>query len=381
MILWGTNNYTLKKFKPEDLGLYTNEYDRYTFQISQSYFHLYFIPLIPTGTNYTFSRHGSSDKFHAPENFRKLMEQHSIPFWHRLGAWALPLIAAIGFFIFSISSKMEHAKYEKQAMAMKSQMETLTKDTAKLSQYPQKINSVYEIIRNNFNDKKEGYSKIDTSSDEVFMAYLQTLGSVKDTVTNFTDSNTIIFKKGNGGYGFAFLQDEKNEISDEDIDIKWGGDYSIENTIKWYKDGMQKEGLNNINPDNFENANEVIANKKYIAVIRLNGVTRPTVISEAIESSRYKKEDEISKMNSKPTPGYNTGFAKANVYLYNIETKKLLFTFKVFAQNSSTISTYTRSNENASGAVREKLENDLSTNLINEVEYALRIKQRKNDDY
>jgi hypothetical protein len=90
MILWGTNSYTLKTFKPEDLGLYTNEYDKYTFQISQNYFHLYFIPLIPTGTTYSFKKHGSNDKFHAPESFRSLMMQHSVPFWHRLGAWAIP---------------------------------------------------------------------------------------------------------------------------------------------------------------------------------------------------------------------------------------------------------------------------------------------------
>jgi hypothetical protein len=381
MILWGTNNYTLKRFKPEDLGLFTDEYDKYSFQVTQSYFHLYFIPLFPTGTNYTFSRHGSSDKFHAPENFRQLMEQHSIPFWHRLGAWAIPLIGALGFFIFSINSKMENARYEKQAMAMKSEMETLTKDTAKLSQYTQKINNVYEIINSNFNEKKEGFSSIDTESSEVLLAYIEARGSVKDTVTSFTDYNTLIFKKGNGSYGTALLQNENNEITDEDIQLKWGGDYSTENTIKWYKNGMPKDGINDISPDNFEGANDAIASKKYIAVIRLNGLTQPSVNRDAIENSRNEKTDEISKMNKKPTAGFNTGVAKANVYMYEVDSKKLLFKFKILAQNSSSISTYSTRNDDVSSAVKERFQNDLANNLKEEVKYALRIKQRKNTDY
>jgi hypothetical protein len=83
-IVWGNGKYLLKNCEPEELGLFTNEYDKYSFKIYQNYFHLFWIPLLATGKTYAVKKAGSSDQFHAPDSFKQLMIQQQIPWWKNL---------------------------------------------------------------------------------------------------------------------------------------------------------------------------------------------------------------------------------------------------------------------------------------------------------
>lgn len=378
MIIFGTRSYELKSFKPEELGLYTNEYEKYTFLILQNYFHLYWIPLFPTGTTYAFRKAGSSDKFNAPDSFKQLMEQQQFPWWHRLGAWAIPIIALVIFTFASISQRAEHAKYASQMIEEKKEVAAITKDTAALSQYPQKINTIYNLVRKKFEEKKEKFSKIDTSLSKVMGALLTARFSVTDTTTDFSDDNTIIY---HNDYD-KFIFDDKNELDEMNLDEIWnvsGIDRVNSNIIDWYKSGMKDE-VKDFNASSLKHANEIIGNKKYLAIMRINGFATPIVFSEEAKQKIRKQNDDYKKASDVPT--YEGGYASANVYVYDVEKNTYKYQFKVFAHNSETISTYQSRYESGNDKLLTNLHQDLMRNLKKEVEYALRLRERevKEDD-
>lgn len=381
MIVFGTRSYELKSFKPEELGLYTNEYEKYTFLILQNYFHLYWIPLFPTGTTYAFRKAGSSDKFHAPESFQQLMMQQQFPWWHRLGALAIPILALVGFILFTVSEKMEHAKYAKQFEADKKEMTSLLSDKTTLQKYAQKVKVVDELVLKNYKDKKENFVKIDTSFSKVMEQLLKARFSMNDTTTAFDEKNTIIYH-----YNFnSFIQNEKNEVDEKALADIWetfggNGNYVNSNVIKWYKSGMTNNDIENTNPISLESTNDIIEDKKYLAVMRINGFASPILNNDAIKQNISKSKDDNKSNND--IPAYVGGYVSANVYVYDIEKNTFMYQFKIFAHNSETIHTYQSDYENIDAKVLNNLHRDLLQNLNKEIEYALRIGERevKEDD-
>jgi hypothetical protein len=378
VIVWGSRSYVLKNFKPEDLGLYTNEYDKYNFQIIQNYFHLFWIPLLPTGTTYAFTKAGSSDKFHAPDSFKQLMMEHRIPWWHRLGALAIPIIALVVFIFSSISEKAAHAKYAAQMVEEIKEVAALTSDTAALGEYPKKINAIYNLVRKNFEEKKEKFAKIDTSLSKVISLMLTARLSVNDTTTNFTDENTIIY---HNEYD-QFIFDDKNELNEKNLDEMWnvsGLDHVNNNIINWYKSGMKDE-VKDFNASSLKHANEIIGAKNYLAVMRITGFSTPIVFSEEVKQKVRKENAEYKRASDVPT--YEGGYASANVYVYDLEKNTFKYQFKIFAHNSETINTYHSRYESSDDKLLINLHQDLMHNLNKEVAYALRIRERevKEDD-
>jgi predicted transposase YbfD/YdcC len=373
ILVWGLRSYVLKNFKPEDLGLFTNEYDKYTFQIVQNYFHLFWIPLLPTGTTYLFTKAGSSDTFHAPDSFKQLMMQHRIPWWHRLGALAIPIIGLLIFVFSSLSERAEHAKYAAQMVEEKKEVAALTADTAALREYPQKINTIYNLVRKNFEDKKEKFAKIDTSLSKVLGLMLGARFSIADTTTNFSDDNTIIYHNDYDKYIF----DDKNELDEKNLDEIWnvsGLDRVNSNIIDWYKSGMKDE-VKDFNASSLKHANEIIDDKKYLAVMRITGFATPIVFSEEVKQKMRKENEDYKKASDVPT--YEGGYASANVYVYDLEKNSFKYQFKVFAHNSETIQTYHSRYESNNDKLLINLHQDLMQNLNKEVEYALRIRERE----
>jgi hypothetical protein len=329
--------------------------------------------LFPTGTSYAFRKAGSSDKFHAPDSFKQLMTQQQFPWWHRLGAWAIPIIAGVIFIFSSISQRAEHAKYAAMMVEEKKEVAALTADTAALSEYPLKINAIYNLVRKNFNEKKEKFSKIDTSLSKIFGLMVTARLSINDTTSDFTDENTIIF---HNDYD-KFIFDDKNELDENSLDDIWsisGIDNVNSNIIDWYKNGMKDEAKN-FNALDLKHANEIIGDKKYLAVMRITGFSTPIVFSEADKQKLRKENAEYKTASDVPT--YEEGFASANVYLYDIEKNTFKYQFKIFAHNSETIHTYRSRYESSNDKLLTNLHQDLIKNLNNEVEYALRLKQRE----
>lgn len=373
MIIYGTNSYVLKSFTPQELGLYTSEYEKYHFQKILKYFHLYWIPLFPTGSEYVFSKAGSSDKFHAPEGFRQLMQAHNVPWWKHLGGFALPLLALFGFGTYSASNSMDEARYQKREMAQKMEVKKLATDTVNQKAYARKVNGVYQLVSKNYEEHTEQFSKIDTSLSNVLSLLFKARMSVTDTTTNFTDSNTFIYHSIFDNY----THNDKNEVDLENIDVEWNSNGVSKDVCDWYKSGMPKEAIEKFYPSSFMAANNVIKNKKFVAVMRVNGIAMPKVFREAIAN---RKTNSYNKKENAAAPAYESGYASANVYVYDLETKKQMFQFKIFAHNSETISTYGQRGENISSQLEINLYSDLGYNLVKETKFALRIIKRKTEE-
>ncbi len=370
MIIYGTNSYVLKNFTPTELGLYTGGYEQFTFQKILKYFHLYWIPLFPTGSEYVFTRPGSSEKYIAPDNIRQLMQSAGIPWWKHLGGFALPIVAMLGFGAYNASESIDHARYEKESLAQKAEVKKMASDTANQRKYARKVNGVYQLVSKNYEEHSEKFSKIDTSLSKVMMLMLNARFSITDSTTNFTDSNTFIVHPNFDNY----LSDDKNTADLENVDNVWSSAGVSSEIRDWYKTGMPQQAVERFYPSSFVAANNVIKNKKYVAIVRVNGLAIPTVLREAIAN---RKPNSYNKKENAASPAYESGYATANVYMYDLETKKPMYQFKVFAHNSETINTYSSRDENISNKLERNLYSDLGSNIIFETKYALRIMQRK----
>jgi hypothetical protein len=377
-IVWGNGKYVLKNCTATDLGLYTNEYEKYSFQIIQKYFHLFWIPLLPTGVVYTFKKAGSSDQFHVPDSIKQLMMQQQIKWWYKLGGFALPLLIIAGVVIFNISEKADNARYAKIYEQDKAEIASIIANKDSLQKFVQKIQGIDELVRKNYKDKKEGFAKIDTSLQKIMTMLITARLSYTDTTDKFNNDNTLVYHYPEN----AFIQDEKNELNEKMLEDIWesygvSGSYASSTVIKWYKDGMINDDIKSVNPIQISSTNDIIDDKAYLVVMRINGFASPKIDNEAIQ----KRANRTATRNSldPETPAFETGYVTANAYVYNIAEKKLMFTFKVFAHNSNSITTMGRNND-AQINVLDQLHGDLIRNLNNEVAYTLNIKERPSED-
>jgi hypothetical protein len=370
-IVWGTNHYVLKTLSSSNLGLNPVEFNKYSFQIIQKYFHLFWIPLLPTGVHYVVKKQGLSDKYHAPHEIESLMKQHRVPFWHHLGSVALPILFILGLVYYNVNDKMERNRYQRQAIAQQKETQQLTSDTTALRPISNKVATLFSLIENNYNDQKVSFNKIDTSLKKLLPLYLESRLGSKDTSTLFSEKNTLIYHSDFRD----FVNHQKDEYNKDELENNWYAQGISSSVIKWYKMGMPKENASNIYPDDFKKTNEHLNEKKYIAVVRFTGIIAPIVNIEAVQNARNsRKEDPTNKHEA--TPAYESGYATGSVFVYNIETKKLVTQFKVLANNSNSISTMTMNGQSVGGTIRTQLENDLAHNLDNEVKYGLRISKR-----
>jgi hypothetical protein len=296
----------------------------------------------------------------------------------KLGGFALPLLLIAGGMIYSISEKVDKAKYAKQYEEEKAQIASMTADKTALQKYAQKLVTINELVQKNYTDKKESLKKIDTSLSKVMSLMITSRLSYADTTNKFNDSNTIIYHYNLND----LIQEENNELNEENLKDIWesfatSSSYANSTVIKWYKDGMVNNDIENVNPRDLESTNRIIDNKKYLVVMRLSGFTSPKIDNETIQ----KRANRSSSRNTldAETPAFETGYLTANAYVYNIEEKKLMFIFKVFAHNSNSITTMSRSND-AQINVLENLHRDLLRNLYDETLYTLNIKERKEEN-
>ncbi len=371
-IVWGSNHYVLKTLSPAQLGLNPLEFNKYSFQIIQKYFHLFWIPLLPTGVNYIVKKQGLSEKYHAPHDIEALMKQHRVPFWHHLGSVALPILFIMGFTYYNVNEKIQNNRYRNQAIAQQKETEKLTADTAALRPVLNKVTALYTLLKNNYTDEKGSFKKLDTAINKLLPLFIESRMGCKDTSTLFTEENTLLYHSNFRD----FVSQQTDEYNEDKVEDSWYGQGISSSVLKWYKAGMSKENQSNIYLNDLKKTNETISAKKYLTVVRYTGIAAPTINMEAIENSRASRKEE-SNSNEAGTPAYESGYAAGTVYVYNLESKKLITQFKVLAGNSSTIRTLTMNGQSVGGSIRSQLENDLQNNLEKEVKYGLRIHKRK----
>jgi hypothetical protein len=357
MIVWGNNFYILKVFLASEFGLNQADWADVEFRIIQKYFHLYWIPFIPTGIAYTMKKRGDEAEYNAPEPIAAFMRQHQIQWWQRLGGWAWPLILVLGYTFYTVSDYVSKYQSEKAYAVELAEKEKVTADTVALRPYCEKFNKINSLLNTLGTNAEIPNMKLNINKDaDALKLLIEVTSSMKDTSTLYTEDNTYIH-----------CPDIK--ISSEIEDKKTYAQYyreglmeysfnslRLSNGIKeWYKSNMQKEDRD-FSLYELKRANEQLDQVKYVAIVSYKSLRVPTMDEE----------------NSK----FETGCAVAEVSVYDIATSKLHQKFKVLGLNSDSVRTY---DNNSSASNNVSLMSDLERNLFKEVKVGLRIIKSSKD--
>lgn len=360
MIVYGTGSYSLKTFSSTDLGLNPLHYDGHQFKIIQRYAHLFWIPFFPIGRDYLMTMPGRSEKYHAPFDVAETMKQRPFPKINALLAFAIPLLLVGGLVLFSvgssISSSMSKSRYEASMKSRKEEMAAFLANSEALKPYAEKVNALYAILDSNYAEVPATLSEeIDTSEVGMFKAYIHALSSQIDTIAPMTTANTLVQSE-------MFMSYLGSRIETKPEEITSNSNFNAE-IMNWYREGMPMHDEMYFEPIDVEDENDKLDSLQYLAIVRYTGATKPFIMSGS------------SSLNSVFQSGYGT----ADIYVYDIATKELLGTVSVLAENSeelhfTTNSTYGNSETNI------RLSNDLSNNMAKEIDYALRFKERPEEN-
>src|SRR6218665_108791 len=100
-IVFGWNRIKLKSFSLQELNIETTEQTQNAkLQVSQSYFHLFWIPFFPLGKRYSLVING--EDYHIPPSMWKAIDQEQIKAKGKWYAWSLPIlgiVVGIGIYI------------------------------------------------------------------------------------------------------------------------------------------------------------------------------------------------------------------------------------------------------------------------------------------
>lgn len=130
-ILFGWNRFRLKSFTFQELNLpELEQFPNATFQVAQSYFHLFYIPVFPMGKRYDLVM--DKQLYHVPPSLMKMAEPEQIKVRGKWYAWSLPIL----ILLIMLSVKISHTVSQNRAHA----------DAMELAQYDLKF----------FNDPMEG---------------------------------------------------------------------------------------------------------------------------------------------------------------------------------------------------------------------------------
>lgn len=90
-ILFGWNRFRLKTFTFQELNLpELEQFPNATFQVAQSYFHVFYIPVFPMGKRYDLVM--NKQVYHVPPSLMKLVNPEQVNVRGKWYAWSLPLV-------------------------------------------------------------------------------------------------------------------------------------------------------------------------------------------------------------------------------------------------------------------------------------------------
>jgi hypothetical protein len=102
--IFGLMSIRSNKFTPDQVGINSknNEYKDHLFLIKKRCFHLFWIPIFPTETQYILKNEKTKEKHVMPDVFKWYIQEHYVkrrehPFWTFSGMWLL-LVAIMFFF-------------------------------------------------------------------------------------------------------------------------------------------------------------------------------------------------------------------------------------------------------------------------------------------
>ena len=116
-ILFGWNRFRLKSFTFQELNLpELEQFPNATFQVAQSYFHLFYIPVFPMGKRYDLVM--AKQLYHVPPSLMKMVDPEQIKTRGKWYAWSLPIAVLLIFLGVKINSWVEKSQAKADAMEL-----------------------------------------------------------------------------------------------------------------------------------------------------------------------------------------------------------------------------------------------------------------------
>ncbi len=116
-ILFGWNRFRLKSFTFQELNLpELEQFPNATFQVAQSYFHLFYIPVFPMGRRYDLVM--NKQVYHVPPSLMKMVDTEQLKVRGKWYAWTLPILALLIMLGVKLSDSIEKSNYRADAMEL-----------------------------------------------------------------------------------------------------------------------------------------------------------------------------------------------------------------------------------------------------------------------
>lgn len=201
MIVYGWNSFKIKSFSPVELGIVSTEWEGYTFEARQKYFHLFWIPFFGIGKVYVIRK--GNDMFEMPQEFIDTIKSRASirsPFY----TFTIPLIALAVITYMSIQSSIAESRFEARMEFQEN------KEKEKEDQFIAEQNELLAQIDNlstssfiQIEGKEEG------NDYSLYNAYLKVENVSKDVTCSYFFSSKR-FKENN--------QDELNDLYYDNVD-------------------------------------------------------------------------------------------------------------------------------------------------------------------
>lgn len=116
-ILFGWNRFRLKSFTFQELNLpELEQFPNATFQVAQSYFHLFYIPVFPMGKRYDLVM--DKQLYHVPPSLMKMVDPEQIKVRGKWYAWLLPILIILIASGVSVTKAFKKNEQEKMSMEL-----------------------------------------------------------------------------------------------------------------------------------------------------------------------------------------------------------------------------------------------------------------------
>ncbi len=161
-IVFGWNNFRIKSFKPQELGITQNQDPGYRIEIRQSYFHLFWIPFFGLGKKWAINKGGKL--YELPADFegvvRPLEREVRTP-WY---TYAGPLLMLAGGLIFWAYSEFQEYKYRQSSISYFNQKNGVLED--QLRHLTNKDIITFQEVSKEYWNEKMLYAKVENVSGE-----------------------------------------------------------------------------------------------------------------------------------------------------------------------------------------------------------------------
>jgi hypothetical protein len=110
-IVFGWKYFRLKSFTFQELNLpELEQFPNATLQVAQSYFHLFYIPVFPTGRSYRLEM--DNQLYHVPPSLMKMLDTEQLKARGKWYAWTLPLVILLIFAAVKLNQALRENRYE-----------------------------------------------------------------------------------------------------------------------------------------------------------------------------------------------------------------------------------------------------------------------------